>query len=182
AWGRSPHCNKGCAAKGGGFTLLEVVIAFGLWLILSMGIFLIWQYSVNSGTRMLERQNVFENARGTMDVLTVNIQQAGRINILNDGEILRTLYTFPHGSNDPTRIHFIPSQEIVSIGLRSASNELTSNIADVRVVPTGEDRLRITVTAICINCEEECPLYCSERVILENSVCTRHKCVNSCCL
>ena len=64
--------------------MLEVTIALAVFMVLSAGIFAVWRHSSNSAMHLLARQNAFENARGAMDALLMNIQMAKTIVLVTD--------------------------------------------------------------------------------------------------
>ncbi|MCL1845820.1 MAG: prepilin-type N-terminal cleavage/methylation domain-containing protein [Defluviitaleaceae bacterium] len=152
------------ARKKSGFTLLELVIALSLWMILSASVFFVWQHAANAGADMLGQQYAFENARITMDVLLVNLQLARRVEIVQDGEILRTLFVWQYSLADPYQIHFIAPSAIVTIGQRLGGNTFATNIASVRLEYLHESRVRVTVVSTC-----------DEAIELVGSVCVRGK-------
>ncbi|MCL1877239.1 MAG: hypothetical protein FWF80_00100, partial [Defluviitaleaceae bacterium] len=155
--------------KSGGFTLLELTIALSLWMILSVGVFFVWQHAANAGSDMLEQQYAFENARITMDAILMNLQMAHEITVSRNGDVLETLHVRqldPDREWDNYRIHFIPSDEIVTMGLRNAANTFATNIAEVRLEYISANRMRVTVVSTC-----------DEPITLVGSVCVRGKSV-----
>jgi len=146
-----------------GFTLLELVIALGLWAILLSGIVGALWHTSNSATQLANRQNAMENARVALDTLTVNLQMAEEV----------FLYTAPNGrlhllrayqaSPDrcPAIIHencnplnciggfrrhgfefrFNPTNSRLNFG---GSNELASHLSEVKIVQQG-DFIHITI-------------------------------------
>jgi type II secretory pathway component PulJ len=160
----------------GGFTLLEAVIALGLWLILSAGVLFVLRFSAENSARILEQQNAFENARISMDALIMNFQMSRRVTIQRDGEIMRTL-TFvqnSHANDGGIQFHYVAGEEILTIGQRNRSNEFSSGIAFVRIVYVN-NRVEITVTTSCLTCDSGCQMACDGRITLEGSVCVKYK-------
>ncbi|MCL1843115.1 MAG: type II secretion system GspH family protein, partial [Defluviitaleaceae bacterium] len=158
-----------------GFTLLEAVIALALWLILSLGIFFVWQYSVNVGVNMLQRQSAFENARLTIDALKMNFQMSRTITLRTDtNDVLQMLtmnqrdpngrfanYSFRfNAAAAPTAAQFQRLEQ----GNPGGWNEFAENIASIQIIHINNSRMRITVTTGCY-----------EPIILEGSVCVRYK-------
>ncbi|MCL2198151.1 MAG: hypothetical protein FWB80_04430 [Defluviitaleaceae bacterium] len=162
---------------GGGFTLIETVIALALWLILSAGIFLVWQHSALSATGMMERQRAFENARGSMDLLKMNIQMARCIGITKNGDVMNVLTLNQRRREGNTldwhnfQYRFSGSASQLQIGRLGADGlagtwrEVAADIYSIRLV-YNDDRIRITITTTC-----------EDPQILESSVCVRNKCL-----
>jgi len=155
----------------GGFTLLEAVIALALWLILSAGIFLVWQHSALSGTSLLERQSAFENARISMDALIMNFQMARRITLQTDSNDILQRLTLnqrnPQGQWQDYTFRFNLNAAPGSARhhrLEFGDNEFAENIAEIRIEYIDESRMQITITTGC-----EVP------IILEGSVDARYK-------
>lgn len=158
-----------------GHTLLEVTIALGVWLILSLSILVVWRYAATASGNLIAHQNAFENARGAMDAMRMNIQlsdviyldthsHGGQENVLrrmvmpgpDPLGVLRN-YTF---SFDIT----LPSGAVRHNRLEFGDNEMASRIALVRIVYIEGHRMNITVITDC-----------AEPIILEGSVCVRYK-------
>ncbi|MCL2386264.1 MAG: hypothetical protein FWC89_01825 [Defluviitaleaceae bacterium] len=162
-----PKSKKAC----GGLTLLEVVIAFALWIILSIGVFMVWQHSARAGTVLLERQDAFESARVAMDALIMNMQMARQITLQTDSnDILIQLSliqnTDPSTNQEAYRFNFNVNASYGTANhnrLRFGDNEFASGIAEIRIYPV-DNRMRIIVTTAC-----------PEPIILEGSVDIRYK-------
>ncbi|MCL2578031.1 MAG: type II secretion system GspH family protein [Defluviitaleaceae bacterium] len=151
-----------------GFTLLETVIALALWLILSAGIFMVWNYSTHRGTEMLERQSTFENARIAMDAMKMNFQLSRTI-ILRTGEndVLQSVtmnQLNPQGQWHDYRFTFNAGQQRLTFP--DAGNEFASDISEIRIAYVNSSRMRIKITTDC-----------EEPIVLEGSVCVRYKSV-----
>ena len=69
----------GASDREGGFTLLELAVALGLWVILLSGIVGMLWHTAQSSTRMVERQSSAEHARVAIDALVVNLQMGEEI-------------------------------------------------------------------------------------------------------
>jgi type II secretory pathway pseudopilin PulG len=156
-----------------GFTLLEAIIALALWLILSAGVFLVWQHSAMAGAGMLERQSAFENARITMDALIMNFQMSRSIEIWTNADTLQSMaleQRNPNGEWHDYRFRFNPSTGRLDIGQplpRPVWNEFSSDLAGIQIVYIPGSRLLITVETNC-----------AEPITLSGSVCVRDKYVN----
>ena len=155
-----------------GFTLLEATIALSIWMLLSLGIILIWQHASSRSEALLSRQNAFENARGSMDAIIMNIQMAHtiRLEVGHDYTLERLTLTErdPQGRLHNYIFYFdinapqgTPKFNRLEFGL---NNEFASGIALVRIEPVGYRHINITIHTDC--------LY---PVILEGSVDIRYK-------
>ena len=81
---------RGAATKG--FTLIEMAVATGTWLIVSAGVLFVLNYTMRQAEGMLRQQAALENARSAMDVLVANIQLSSQITLTTDGDhVLRQL-------------------------------------------------------------------------------------------
>ncbi|MCL2605057.1 MAG: type II secretion system GspH family protein [Defluviitaleaceae bacterium] len=170
-----------------GYTLLEVTIALGVWFILSLGILSVWRYAANASGNLIARQNAFENARGAMDIMLMNIQ-------LSD-----VIYLDTHTHIDGTHTHtnvlrqmslpvapLLPGQDVRLIPPRftfffdaalppehlrygrlelgGPGNETARHLALVRVTYIEEQRIEIEIRTTC-----------AEPIVLEGSVCVKYK-------
>ena len=153
-----------------GFTLLEAVIALALWLILSAGIFAVWQHSALSSTGMMERQSAFENARIAMDAIKMNLQMSRTIQLqtnANDSlQLLRMNQRDPYGIWENYTFRFLVTAAPTSARfqrLEFGDNEFASNIANIEIIYI-ENRMEIKITTGC-----------EEPVVIKGSVCVRYK-------
>lgn len=138
-----------------GFTLLEMTVALTVWLVLSGGVFFLWQHAAMITANVVERQNSFENARATMDVLVMNIQLSYNITLDTNDGILRQLtlssrnpqgvmhdYVFDFDINlSPTAAWFQV--------LRFGENEFSSGIARIYMAYVPGCRIEIAVHTAC---------------------------------
>ena len=146
-----------------GFTLLELVIALGLWAILLSGLAgAIWHSSHNA-TQLANRQNAMENARVALDTLSVNLQMAEAIFLdTHPNGRLRLLRTYQASPDRcPALVHencnplnciggfrrhgfefrFNPSNGRLNFG---GHNELASHLSEVKLEQIG-DFIHITI-------------------------------------
>jgi prepilin-type N-terminal cleavage/methylation domain-containing protein len=153
-----------------GFTLLEVTIALGLWLILSMGVFLVWQHSARESAAMIERQSAFENARLAMDAFIMNLQLAREVTLQTDGndnlQRLTLLQLNPDGVLHNYRFDFNVNAAPGSVRfqrLEFGDNEFAAGLAEIRItyVDQGMD-IRIKTG-------------CDEPIVLNGRACVRFK-------
>jgi len=156
-----------------GLTLLELVIALAVWLVLSAGVFFLWQHTSNASVHLLERQNVLENARGAMDAMLANIEQSRNVRVRTSGDTLRILdfpghfstgnnyFTFTFNNYRPTAASY---QQLLF-----GNNELASGIAQIYITYTRDRRNNITQINIKVHTA------CDEPIILHGSVDVRYK-------
>ena len=169
-----------------GFTLLEAVIALAIWMILSLGIFFAWHHAATRSAALLARVHAFENARGAMDSIIINLQMSQTIELdvtskyilhemtMHGYDHRNVMHPFVMGFNINAR-ETDPMFQRIFLGA-TAANEVASGIAMVQVRPVRERpvpgrpiryrRLNITIKTAC-----EYP------IILEGSVDIRYKCL-----
>jgi len=157
-----------------GFTLLELTVALSVWMVLSLGVFVLWQHASNTTFGLLTHQNAFENARASMDVLIMNIQMANDIVLDTDNnDVLRTLIVpgrNPQGIIHPFRFEFnvnappgTPMHQVLAFG-QGAENAFALNISRIYMVYVPGLRIDITIQTAC-----------DYPIILHGSVDVRHK-------
>ena len=154
-----------------GLTLLELVIALGLWLLLSTGVFFLWHHTSGSTTNILRRQSAFEQARGTMDALVTSIQMSSMIELTtNEQNLLDSIVVW--GYNAQGELHdfifeFRPNDQEVYIGRARTTvgrNEFSNNIAAIYIVYTAGRHMDITIYTAC-----------QEPIVIHGSVDVRYK-------
>ena len=155
-----------------GLTLLELVIALSVWMILSVGIFLLWQHTTNSAVNMLDRQNALENARSTMDALIRNMQISDQIvlytdrnNVLDNLRWNRIRGVEQHEVEFTFYVNARRGESAFQV-MRIGGNEFSSNIRRIYITYTPNQRMNITVQTAC-----------DDPIILHGSVDVRYKCV-----
>ena len=150
--------------KPGGFTLLELTVALGLWMLLIAGVSMVLTHSTRAAASMLARQEAAENARVAMDALTVNIQMADVIDLRTDPDgMLRSLrlrqvgpqqgrietYQFNYdGDLSPyhvryNRLHF-----------GRGGNELASHLSEIRLTLSANREILYINIVTCENLSE----------------------------
>ena len=186
------HLSNKKASKG--FTLLEAVIALAIWMLLSVSVIFIWQFTSDRTNALIARQGVFENARGAMDVIIMQMQMASSIELwVGTDYTLQWIYLpgyDPEWVMHEFRIDFVLDtssehfQRLV-FGRRltppnpSWGNEFARGIAMVRMEPVDRSRMDIRIVTVC-RCTvipvtlDDCECLVAP-VILEGSVCIRHK-------
>ena len=151
--------------KSQGFTLIEIVVALGLWVVLLSGVTGVLWYTAQVSSRLIDNQNTVEHARVALDALVVNLQMAEEI-VLNTEpngslRLLRTYQASPnrcpavnHENCNPLiciggqrrhgfEFRFRPSTGRLYFGLW---NELASNLSDVKLVQDGNFMIITIVT------------------------------------
>ena len=155
-----------------GFTLIEAIIALAIWMILSLSVVFIWQYTAQRTNALLERQSAFENARVSMDALLMNLQMAQTITLLVEDSTdyaLRSLSLVeidPNGNRHTYIFTFNPRLSPTATRYRQllfGNAEFASNIAMIQVRPRGQHMRVIVMTG------------CDDPIILEGSVDIRYK-------
>ena len=139
-----------------GMTLIELVVAIGVWSILIFGAAQILMHTTQSSVDIISSQSAHENARAAIDALTVNIQMADEIILQThaDGMLrhlityqlnpnrVRTYYTFSYDAFAP------PNAARFRVLQYSRNNELASDITEVRLRLSDSGYfIYITVTA-----------------------------------
>ena len=154
-----------------GVTLLELTIALAIWMLLSSGIFFLWQHTTTVTANTLTHQNAFENARAAMDGLIMNIQMSHMITLeTNPSGILQSLTMSqrnPQGNLHnyvmDFNINALPNTARYQV-LRIGENEFASGLARIYVTYVAGRRFDITVQTAC-----------NEPIVLQGSVCARYK-------
>ena len=173
------------AKRTKGLTLLELVIALAVWLVLSAGVFFLWQHTSNAGINMLDRQDALENARGAMDALLRNIELSKIIRVTTDRENILRRLEFPDYPEQIGYIAYTFSFNNYRPGLESyqrlnfgGNNELARGIAAIYITRTPLIRpyrtIHIEIHTICYveSCSQP---NCDHPIILHGSVDVRHK-------
>jgi len=147
-----------------GLTLLELVVALGLWLLLSTGVFFLWHHTSGSTTNILQRQSAFERARGAMDALITGIQMSSEIRLTTDEHNLLDSIVV-RGYNAQNELHdfifeFLPNIQT----LRFGGLEFSNNIAAIYIVYTTDRHMDITIYTTC-----------QEPIVIHGSVDVRYK-------
>jgi len=154
-----------------GVTLLELTIALAIFMLLSTGVFFLWQHTSNVTANTLTHQNALENARAAMDGLIMNLQMSHTIALqTNASDILQTLTMTqrnPQGVLHDYVMDFninalpgTPRHQVLRIG----ENEFASGLARIYVRYVAGRRMDITVQTAC-----------QEPIILHGSVCIMYK-------
>ena len=165
----------GASRQNKGFTLLELVIALGVWMLLSVGVFMLWQHATGVSGRALQQQNVLENGRVAMDAMVRNIEIAHTVRIIADENDLLTRLEFPAYLTQVGIPSFTFTFNAQSRRLNfGGNNELASGIESIHMVYVPERRINITIQ-MAADDNEDSPLPPGEPLILHGSVDVRHK-------
>lgn len=132
-----------------GFTLLELVVAIGLWMMLLLGASHLLWYTAETSAQMLRRHETLEAARVALDTLIVNLQMADEIRLRTEpcGTLinLATQQIDPEGAdhffgftyNRPTAAGYMRLESagyICGLGFRPAFNEIASGLTELRLM------------------------------------------------
>jgi hypothetical protein len=164
-----------------GATLLETVIALGVWFILSTAVIFAWQYVTNASARIIARNQAFENARFALDTMLMNIQLYDEINLTTHTfggyENVLVSLAIPRRVVQPSGgVVFFSNTFFFDAGLPAGhvrrgriersgpGNEMARHIALVRVIYVPGTRIDIIIKTDC-----------EQPVILEGSACVRYK-------
>ena len=143
-----------------GFTLIETVIALAVWLLLATGAGSVLVYASRASERLIVTQEIFENARASLDAITVNIQMANTVVLETDsddvlkkltlternpkGELEEYYFFFKRGAEpDEAKYHRLEFGE---------NNEFASHIGLIKLKVVNDKRLEITVITDGILC------------------------------
>jgi len=161
-----------------GLTLMELVIALAVWLVLSAGVFFLWQHTSNASVNLLERQNALENARVAMDSLIISIQMSNDITLRTTDEYILQYIEVP-GYNPAGVWHTgyrfdftanLPPGDTNHNRLRFGGQERASYIARIYMTPTP----RVPDTPIR-RIDISIHTACNVPIILHGSVDVRYK-------
>jgi type II secretory pathway pseudopilin PulG len=158
--------------RNGGYTLLEVTVALGIWFILSAGVLLVWRYAAVTSGNIIAQQNAFENARVVMDMMQMNIQMTDVVFVetrtyKGHNNVLHRMRVSPTPGH--LTFYFINTTHINPerhnrVEFSGGGNEVARGIALVLIEYIPDQRIEITITTTCTN-----------PVVLEGSVCVRYK-------
>jgi len=161
------------ATMNKGLTLLEATIALALLMIISVGLTATWAHTSSATTALISRQNAFENARGSLDVILANVKFSHSVTLTTDGNnSLQMLRLYGFNPNNEPHVYTIsfditaPSdatrfQRLMFGGV----NEFSSGIGNV-IVYTDDMLRRLYVTVITA---------CEYPVVLSGTVDIRFK-------
>ena len=134
-----------------GFTLLETLLALTVTMFVLAAAMRLLSFASASAARAVVRGELTDSARAAADVMTVNIERATDIKIVTVGnntlksmsltqanKIFVFTYDITASPSDPGYHRLIFSGE-------GGTNELASNIAEIRVFKDGPDALVIQI-------------------------------------
>jgi len=151
-----------------GLTLLELVVALGLWLLLSAGVFFLWHHTSGSTSNILRRQSAFERARGAMDMMITGIQMSQRIDLTtNEQNLLDNIIVWGYDHRPAMhnfRFAFFPGIETLRFNSGDGLQSVADNIAAVYIVYTTGRHMNITIYTTC-----------EEPIVIHGSVDVRYK-------
>ena len=131
-----------------GFTLLELVVAIGLWMVLLLGASQLMMHTSRTAATIITRQEALEQARAAVDMLTVNVQMADALTLdPPEGGTLRRLSTRQIDHANQPRWFVFNYGNILYRLQYSNYNELASHLSDVRITLSyNRDIMYISVT------------------------------------
>ena len=168
-----------------GFTLIEAVMFIALFMILSIGLLLLWQHASRSAQNAIRTQNALDNLGIAMDALMSNIEFSHTINLhTNPQHVLISLRLT--GLNPDNRQHtyeftFSQNAPRSSAGYRSLRLGLQRyayGIETIHIVNVHNKRLDITITSVCLcrtRCAENNLNLCPSRITITGSADIIHK-------
>ena len=170
-----------------GFTLIEVVMSLALFMILSFGVLLLWQYTSRSAASAIRTQNALDNLGIAMDALLTNIEFSHTIVLqANNQNILRRLeltglnpqnqqhtYVFTF---DPNAHHTSSRYKSLFFGGQLGQQQYAYGIETIHIFNRGYTRLDITIASVCL-CRTRCAQVklCSSRITISGSADIMHK-------
>ena len=170
-----------------GFTLIEVVMSLALFMILSFGVLLLWQYTSRSAASAIRTQNALDNLGIAMDGLLTNIELSHTLYLQTGGQnrlrrlSLRSLnpnglphiYTFTF---DPNAHNTSSRYKSLFFGGPLGQQQFAYGIETIHIVNHDNRRLNITITSVCL-CRTRCAQVnlCSSRISISGSADIIHK-------
>ena len=175
-----------------GFTLIEAVMSLALFMILSMGVLLLWQYTARNAENAIRTQNALDNLGIAMEGLLTNIELSHTIMLRTDSQNILTQINLT-GLN-PQRQHHIytftfsrsalpsePRYKSLFFGGPAGQQQYAYGIELIRIVNAHNRRLDITITSVCL-CRRRCAPanvnQCPSRIVITGSACIIHKRMN----
>jgi len=154
-----------------GFSLTELVMAIGVWMILSLGVLFLWQHVTNRSADMLQHQWAFEQARGSMDVLLMNIQLSSTIRLNTDSNNVMRNLTLTQYDTDGNLHDYVyefdinlPETAAQFQWLRRGGAEVAAGIARIEIVYVPGSHMEIVIQTAC-----------DEPIVLRGRVDVRYK-------
>ena len=154
-----------------GFTLVEAVVSLALFMLLTVGVLLLWQHAARSAAYSLGMQNTLDNLGAAMDGIVRNIEFSHTIVLYtnSDDVLLRLELTGVNPSFQPHTYVFtfnpnaLPTQAMYK-SLFFGGQQYAYGIEEIRIVNAGYARLDITIVSVC-----------ASRVALRSSANVQHK-------
>ena len=168
-----------------GFTLIEVVMSLALFMILSIGVLLLWQHTARSAENAIRIQNALDNLGIAMDALIRNIEFSHTIVLQTDSRnILQRLeleglgpgpqinphtYIFTFNSN-------AQSWQAMYKSLFFGGQQYAYGIETIHIINANNRRLDITITSVCL-CRTRCAQidFCESQISITGSADVLHK-------
>ena len=169
-----------------GLTLIELIVALAVFMVLSMSVMVVWHQSSQSVFYIFNRQNAFEQARGALDSMIMNVQMAHTVALTTDqhGNLELLVLTQLRDEATPTQprvfwnyvyyfdVNALPDQvgSYQRLRFSGPTNELARGIKSVVIELDREispRRMYITITTACPPPREA--------VVVMGSVCLMYK-------
>ena len=170
-----------------GFTLIEAVMSFALFMILSAGVLLLWQFTVRNAENAIRTQNALDNLGIAMDALLRNIEFSHTIKLQTINQnVLRRLYL--RGLNPQNQPHtyvftFDPNAPSTSTRYKSlffggplGQQQYAYGIETIHIINVNNKRLDITIISVCL-CRIRCVQIsqCESQISVTGSANIMHK-------
>ena len=166
-----------------GFTLIEAIMSLALFMILSIGVLLLWQHAARNAENAIRTQNALDNLGLAMEGLLTNIEFSHTITLqTNNQNVLRRLYLT--GLNPSRQSHtyvftFDPNAHpwhAIYKSLFFSGQQYAYGIELIHIINVNNMRLDITITSICL-CPTRCMLFasCESSISITGSADIMHK-------
>ena len=144
-----------------GFSLIEAVMSLALFIILSSGVFFLWQHVARNAAETIRVQRALDNLGLAMDALTKNIEFSRRMVLqTNSQNVLLRLELYGYywdGSPDhpyvftfsPHAIPGTPRYKSLFFGGRLGQQQHSYGIKTIRIINVDYLRLDITIVSAC---------------------------------
>ena len=141
-----------------GFSLVEAVVSLALFLLLSLGILLLWQHSARSVANSVRMQNTLDNLAVAMDALVRNIEFSHTLVLYTESDdvLLRLEMTGVNPGGQPHTYVFtfnpdaLPHQPMYR-SLFFGGQQYAYGIYRIRVLSVNDARFDITIVSSCEN-------------------------------
>ena len=168
-----------------GFTLIEAVVFLALFMVLSIGVLLLWHHAARNAENAIRTQNALDNLGIAMEGLLTNIELSHTITLRTDSQNVLTQLNLrglnPQGQPHTYIFTFNRNAPSSSAGyrtLRLGLQRYAYGIETIHIVNVLYRRLDITITSVClcrIRCAREQINHCESRITITGSANIMHK-------